>query len=296
MIREPIFKRLSPATQRRVCRFLRRFRQNTLAVAGFIIILLLFVMAIFAPYFAPYDITQTNVDHALEAPSLAHPFGTDRYGRDILSRVIVGSRIALQVAITVPLVAMVVGVPIGLLAGYFGGRFDNVLMRFMDGLFAFPSILLGLTLVAVFGQSLLNIIVALGIVFIPQFARITRGATVSVVTEDHIKAAQSLGASHARIIIVHILPFCLSAIVVQATITAALAILLESSLSFLGIGVSPPPPSWGTMLRSGREFIHSGYWWYSTFPGLAIVISVLGFNLLGDGLRDVLDPRTSPNR
>ncbi|WP_049979810.1 ABC transporter permease [Halolamina rubra] len=169
-------------------------------------------------------------------------------------------------------------------------------MRLMDSIFAFPAILLGLTLVAVFGQSLTNIVAALGIVYIPQFARVTRGSAVSVVEEEHVRVARSLGASHARIVLVHVLPFCLSAILVQATVTAALAIVLESSLSFLGVGVPSPTPSWGSILRVGKGYVDSGEWWYSVFPGVAIVVAVLGFNLLGDGLRDVLDPRTDPNR
>jgi ABC-type dipeptide/oligopeptide/nickel transport system permease subunit len=200
------------------------------------------------------------------------------------------------VAVLTPLVAMSVGVPVGLLAGYYGGRLDDALMRVMDSIFAFPTILLGLTLVAVFGQSLTNIVLALGIVFVPQFARITRGSALSVSRENHVKVARSLGASDARILALHVFPFCLSSILVQATITAALAIILESSLSFLGVGVPPPRPSWGGMLRVGKGFVGSGEWWYSVFPGLAIVLSVLGFNLLGDGLRSVLDPRTDPDR
>jgi len=281
---------------RRARRFLARFRKNRLAVIGATVLGLFLVVAIFAPQIAPYDYAATNVPERLEGPSATHPFGTDQYGRDIFSRVVYGARIAFQVAVATPLVAMLVGVPVGLLSGYFGGRVDDVLMRLMDSIFAFPSILLGLTLVAIFGQSLTNIIIALGIVFIPQFARITRGSALSVSKEAHVKAARSMGASHARILAFHVLPFCMSAILVQASIVAALAIILEASLSFLGVGVPPPRPSWGAILRVGKGFVSSGQWWYSVFPGLAIVFSVLGFNLLGDGLRDILDPRTGPNQ
>jgi peptide/nickel transport system permease protein len=263
---------------------------------GGIVLLLFLLVAIFAPQIAPYDYAAINVPENLQPPSADHPFGTDRYGRDLFSRVVYGTRIAFQVAVATPLLSMLIGVPIGLLAGYFGGRTDDVLMRLMDAIFAFPSILLGLTLIAVFGQSLTNIVVALGIVFIPQFARITRGSALSVSQEAHVKAAKSMGASHIRILGLHVLPFCMSAILVQASIVAALSIILESSLSFLGVGVPPPRPSWGALLRVGKGFLSSGQWWYSVFPGLAIVFSVLGFNLLGDGLRDVLDPRTGPNR
>lgn len=281
---------------RRARRTAGRMRRNRLALFGIVVLGFFLIVAVFAPVIAPYGFAETNVPDRLQGPSETHPFGTDQYGRDIFSRVVYGARIAFQVAVAVPLVAMVVGVPVGLLAGYYGGRIDNVLMRLMDSIFAFPSILLGLTLVAVFGQSLVNIVVALGIVFIPQFARITRGSAMSAAKEDHVKVAKSMGASDVRILGLHVLPFCISAILVQASIVAALAIVLESSLSFLGVGVPPPRPSWGAMLRVGKGFISSGQWWYSVFPGLGIVFSVLGFNLLGDGLRDVLDPRTDPDR
>jgi ABC-type dipeptide/oligopeptide/nickel transport system permease subunit len=281
---------------RRARRFARRFRRNRLATVGLLIVAGFLVVALFPEQIAPRAYDVTDVPNRLAPPSAENPMGTDRYGRDIFSRVVFGARIAFQVAVLTPLVAMAVGVPIGLLAGYYGGLLDDVLMRVMDSIFAFPTILLGLTLVAVFGQSLTNIVLALGVVFIPQFARITRGSALSVSKESHVKVARSLGASDARILALHVLPFCLSAILVQATITAALAIILESSLSFLGVGVPPPRPSWGGMLRVGKGFVGSGEWWYSVFPGLAIVLSVLGFNLLGDGLRSVLDPRTDPDR
>ncbi|GAB7014090.1 ABC transporter permease [Halolamina salina] len=282
--------------RRRGRAFAARFRQNNLAMGGLVVTTGFLLIALLAPVLAPYDPAAVDVPARLQGPSLAHPFGTDRYGRDLFSRVLFGARIALQVAVATPLVAGAVGVPIGLVAGYVGGRVDDALMRLMDSIFAFPAILLGLTLVAVFGQSLTNIVAALGIVYIPQFARVTRGSAVSVVEEEHVRVARSLGASHFRILLVHVLPFCLSAILVQATVTAALAIVLESSLSFLGVGVPSPRPSWGSILRVGKGYVDSGEWWYSVFPGVAIVIAVLGFNLLGDGLRDVLDPRTDPNR
>jgi ABC-type dipeptide/oligopeptide/nickel transport system permease subunit len=281
---------------RRIRRFGARFRRNRLAVVGLIVLTVFVLVAALAPYIAPSDPTATDVPNRLAEPSADNPMGTDQYGRDVFSRVILGTRIAFIVAIATPAVAMAVGVPIGLVTGYAGGRIDDALMRVMDSIFAFPTILLGLTLVAVFGQSVTNIVVALGIVFIPQFARITRGSAMSAASEEHVKVARSLGASHLRILGLHVLPFCLSAILVQATIVAALAIILESSLSFLGVGVPPPKPSWGAMLRVGKGYINTGEWWYSVFPGLAIVFSVLGFNLLGDGLRSVLDPRTDPER
>lgn len=292
---ESVGPRTSP-TRRRFRRFVRRFRGNQLAVIGLLVLATFVAVAALAPSLAPHDPTVTDVPNRLLSPSADHPMGTDQYGRDIFSRVLFGSRVALQVALITPLVAMSAGVPIGLAAGYFGGRVDDALMRVMDAIFSFPTILLGLTLVAVFGQSLTNIVVALGVVFVPQFARITRGSAMATAREEHVKVAKSLGASHARIVAVHVLPFCVSAILVQATIVAALAIIAESGLSFLGVGVPPPKPSWGAMLRVGKGYVNSGEWWYSVFPGLAIVFSVLGFNLLGDGLRSVLDPRTDPER
>lgn len=273
-----------------------QMRYNTFTLIGLSVLVMLLFVAVFASVLAPYDPTVTDVPNRLSPPSENHLFGTDEYGRDIFSRILFGTRIAFQVAIATPAVAMTIGVPIGLIAGYSGGRTDSALMRLMDAIFAFPTILLGLTLVAVFGQSLTNIVIAIGIVFIPQFARITRGSAMSAASDDHVKAAKSTGASDLRILVVHILPFCLSAILVQATIVGALAILLESSLSFLGVGVPPPRPSWGAMLQTGKGYINTGEWWYSVLPGLAIVVSILGFNLLGDGLRDIFDPRTDYER
>lgn len=281
--------------RRRVTRFGARFRANRLAMVGATVTLTFIVIALIAPKIVPYDPTAMNVPNRLAPPSAAHPFGTDQYGRDIFSRTLVGSRVAMKVAFAVPAVAAAVGVPIGLAAGYAGGWVENALMRVMDAIFAFPAILLGLTIVAVFGQGLTNIVVALGIVFIPQFARVTRSAALSAAREDHVKAAKSLGASHLRILGLHVFPFCLSSILVQATITGALSIIVAASLSFLGVGIQPPNPSWGIMLRTGKGFLDTA-WWYSVFPGLFIVCSVLGFNLLGDGLRDVLDPRTGPQQ
>jgi len=286
----PTAGRTSP-TRRRLRTLARRVRRSRLASAGLLVLGLFIVVAALAPEIAPYEAGTMNIQDRLQPPSADYPFGTDNYGRDIFSRVVLGSRIAMKVAFAVPLASAAVGVPIGLLSGYFGGWIDNTLMRLMDAIFAFPAVLLGLTIVAVFGSGLTNIIAALGVVFIPQFARVTRSAAVSVAREDHVKAARSLGASHARIIGRHVFPFCISAILVQATITAALAIIVEASLSFLGVGVPPPQPSWGVMLRTGKGFLDSA-WWYSVFPGVGIILSVLGFNLLGDGLRDVFDPRT----
>ena len=283
------------AKLKRVRRFAARFRKSKLAMIGAGVLSTFVFLGLFGPHLTPHDPAVMNTGNALASPSLQHPFGTDNFGRDILSRVLAGTRIALTVAVFVPIVSMSIGVPVGLVSGYFGGWIDNGLMRVMDSLFAFPAILLGLTLVAVFGQGLRNIIFAIGIVFIPQFARITRGSAASAAKEEHVKAARSMGASHTRILLYHILPFCVSAIMVQASITAAIAILVEASLSFLGVGIPAPAPSWGAMLQVAKGYVESA-WWFGFFPGLAIIFAVLGFNLLGDGLRDVLDPRMGPNR
>lgn len=270
-------------------------RESRLATAGLVVLVVFAVVAVAAPVVAPYDPGALHGEDRLEGPSPEYPLGTDYLGRDVLSRVLVGARVALAVAVAVPLVAASVGVPVGLVAGYTGGTVDDVLMRVMDAVFAFPAILLGLTIVAVFGQGLDNIVVALGIVFVPQFARVTRGSAMSATAERHVAAARAMGASHTRVVVVHVLPFCVSAILVQATVTAALAIILEASLSFLGVGVPQSTPSWGSMLREGKGYLESAPW-YSLAPGAAIVLSVLGFNLLGDGLRDVLDPRSRTER
>lgn len=281
--------------RRRVILFARRFAKSKLAVVGTVILSVFVFVGIFGPMLAPHDPAQIDTANSLAGPTMEHPMGTDHYGRDVFSRVLEGARIALIVAAAVPVLAMSVGVPIGLISGYFGGWIDNTLMRFMDSLFAFPSILLALTFVAVFGTGLFNVTVAMAIVFVPVFARITRGSAISAAQEEHVKAAQALGGSHFRVISLHVFPYCISAIMVQATITAAAAILIEASLSFLGVGIQPPDPSWGAELQVAKGYMNDA-WWFGVFPGLAIVFAVLGFNLLGDGLRDVLDPRMDPDR
>jgi len=283
------------ARRRRLALFARRFRKSKLAVIGSFVLAVFIFVGIFGPVLAPHDPAQMDTANRFLGPSFEHPMGTDHFGRDVFSRVIAGARIALIVSIAVPLLSMAVGVPVGLASGYFGGWIDNALMRVMDSLFAFPSILLALTFVAVFGTGLFNVTIAMAIVFIPVFARITRGSALSAAQEEHVKAAKAIGGSHTRIVALHIFPYCLSAIMVQATITAAVAILIEASLSFLGVGIQPPEPSWGAELQEARGYMNDA-WWFGIFPGLAIVFTVLGFNLLGDGLRDVLDPRMDPDR
>ena len=247
-------------------------------------------MAVFAPFLAPYDPFYMDTEAILSAPSAAHLLGTDNMGRDILSRIFYGARISLRVSIVSVSIATVAGVILGVAAGYFGRITDGIISRILEIMFAFPEVLLALLIMSILGPSLNNIIIAIGIVYTPIFARITRGAVLSVKDSLYVEAARSIGVRDSTIIIRHILPNILSPILVQITLSLAFAILSEASLSFLGIGVEPDIPSWGIMLNNGRAWIEIA-WWVGVFPGIAIALAVLGFNILGDGLRDVLDPR-----
>ncbi|HVL98909.1 MAG TPA: ABC transporter permease [Egibacteraceae bacterium] len=267
--------------------------RNRLAVFGFMVLALLVLAAVLGETIAPYEPNRRSADLAadrLQAPSAAHPFGTDEFGRDVLSRVIVGARVSLQVGFIAVGISLVAGVALGLVAGFYGGRIDDVVMRSMDVLFAFPWILLAIAILAVLGPGIVNAMVAIGVVFTPIFARITRGSVLSVREEVYVRAARSLGANDLRLLRRHVLPNVLAPIIVQTSISLAFAILNEAALSFLGLGVQPPAPSWGRMLAEGRGFIQQA-WWMALFPGLAIFFTVLAFNLVGDGLRDALDPR-----
>lgn len=270
--------------------FFYRLFHNKLAVTGSIILLLFILMAVFAPFLAPYDPFYMDTEAILSAPSAAHLLGTDNMGRDILSRIFYGARISLRVSIVSVSIATVAGVILGVAAGYFGRITDGIISRILEIMFAFPEVLLALLIMSILSPSLNNIIIAIGIVYTPIFARITRGAVLSVKDSLYVEAARSIGVRDSTIIIRHILPNILSPILVQITLSLAFAILSEASLSFLGIGVEPDIPSWGIMLNNGRAWIEIA-WWVGVFPGIAIALAVLGFNILGDGLRDVLDPR-----
>jgi peptide/nickel transport system permease protein len=239
---------------------------------------------------APYSPTETHLDAVLKGPSSTYLFGTDELGRDLLSRIIYGARISLQVSFGSVLIAVPFGVAFGLIAGYFGGWLDNLISRLVDIAFAFPILLLALLLVAVLGTDLNNLIVALAIVYVPRFTRITRGSVLSAKADLYVDAARSLGCANLRIMLRHILPNIVSPIIVQATVNLATAVISEASLSFLGLGVQPPIPAWGSMLNAGKHYMEQ-YPHLAIFPGLAIAVTVLGFNFLGDGLRDALDPR-----
>ena len=268
----------------------KRLRKNRLAVAGGVLLVGFVLLALVAPLVAPHDPLAQDLYNRLAAPSLTHPFGTDDFGRDILSRVIYGSRISLRIGGAAVLLALAVGTTIGLTAGYWGGALDQVLMRAMDLMLAFPSILLAIGIVAVLGPGLENAMLAVGIVAVPQYARLVRASALSVREQDYVQAVRALGASDLRILVFAVLPNCLAPLIVQSTLGLATAILDAAGLSFLGLGAQPPTPEWGAMLSGGRELILSAPW-VLTFPGVAILLTVLAFNLLGDGLRDALDPR-----
>jgi peptide/nickel transport system permease protein len=254
------------------------------------IVLLLVVLAVFAGVVAPYDPTEMQVMEALKGPSAAHWFGTDRFGRDVLSRTIHGSRIALGVALSSMGMALLAGSILGLIAGFAGGWPDLCIGRVMDVLFSFPTLVLAVAISAMLGPGLNNAVVAIAVVYAPLFCRVARGPVIAEREREHVAAAIALGAGSGRVIARHILPNILGPVVVQASVALAFAILTEASLSYVGLGTQPPDPSWGTMLNEGRTYLETAPW-MSVFPGLAIMLAVLGFNLLGDGLRDILDPK-----
>ncbi|MDR5682477.1 MAG: ABC transporter permease [Armatimonadota bacterium] len=264
--------------------------RNRGAVGGLVLLVFAIGVAVGAPWLAPYDPTYQDLLAPLEPPSRKHPFGTDEVGRDILSRVIYGSRISLSVGLISVSIGGTAGVTLGLVSGFYGGRLDDVILRVMDLMLAFPGILLALAIVAVLGPGLFNVMIAVGIAATPSFTRVTRGQTLSVREMDYVVGARAIGCTNARVIWRYVLPNVLPSIIVLATLGLASAILAASGLSFLGLGAQPPTPEWGAMLSSGRAYLRQA-WWITTFPGLAIMLTVLGMNMLGDGLRDALDPK-----
>ena len=282
--------RLSASPIERVRDLWTMLRRSKLALIGLAIITVLVVLAIIGPAIAPYDPNDLDVRQRSLPPSIAHPFGTDDRGRDVLSRVLYGARVSLQVAVIAVGISTTLGVLLGAVSGYFGGWADEVIMRFSDILFAFPAILLAIAIMGVLGPSVTNAMIAIGIVYTPIFARITRASVLVIRSEVFVEAAQATGASAPRIVARHVMPNVVAPIIVETTLSLAFAILAEAALSFLGLGTPPPAPSWGRMLSEGRNYIQDAPW-MGLFPGLAIVLSVIGFNFLGDGLRDALDPR-----
>ncbi|MGH6930573.1 MAG: ABC transporter permease [Dongiaceae bacterium] len=259
------------------------------ALFGIVVLGVLALAAVFGPLISPYDPNAMAFD-MMVPPSWAHPLGTDDLGRDLLSRIIVGTQVSLFVGVVTVVIALVAGVTLGILAGYFGGWLDHVIMRYIDLQWAFPNFIIAVYLVAVFGTGLLNLIVAISLAFLDDFARIARGMTLSIKEEQYVAAARTVGVSHWRIMWRHILPNAAAPIIVQATVSVSYAILAEASLSFLGLGVEATTPTWGLILSDGRSFIMRALW-LGIFPGVAIMLTVLSINFIGDALRDFLDVR-----
>ena len=270
--------------------FWEHFMRNRLAVMGLGIVVALVIVALFAPFFAPQDPTIQSLPDKRAKPGGKFILGADEFGRDILSRLIYGTRVALLVGILSVAIALVLGMALGTVSGFFGGMADNLIMRSLDILLAFPYLLLAIAVVSAIGPGVLNTTIAVGIWATPGFARIIRASVITIKKADYVQAAKALGASNPRIILSHVTPNFISPVIVYSTLYMANAILVEAALSFLGLGVQPPTPSWGLMVSSGRDFLLSAPH-IATLPGIAIMVTVLGFNLLGDGLRDSLDPR-----
>jgi peptide/nickel transport system permease protein len=270
---------------------LRRFRENKLAVAGLIVIVLMYAVAIAAPLISRYDPTVLQPGARSKPPSAEHWLGTDRNTRDVYARLIVGARVSLSVGFTAVLIIMSVGTALGAIAGFFGGIVDAIIMRFTDILLSIPQILLLISAAALFKASLKTTVIVIGLTSWPGAARLVRGQFLSLRNQEFVTAARAIGATPAQIIRRHLFPNTLAVIIVEATLWLSYAILLEAALSYLGLGVQIPTPSWGNMLQQGQTELLNGAWWLTLFPGLAIFITVLAFNLMGDGLRDALDPR-----
>ena len=274
---------------RQIRPFLRRFARNKGALFGAFIVLIFLIVGALPGLIAPYDPYASNLQNRLSAPSRDHWLGCDEFGRDVLSRIIYGARLSILIGGLGVFLAILIGVPLGILSGYFGGLAENLIMRLIDIMLAFPGILLAIAIVSVLGFGLTNVIIAIGIFSIPTYARLTRGAVLAVKNLDYITSARALGSGHLRIIFRDVLPNSLSPLIVQTTLRIATALLTASSLSFLGLGAQPPLPEWGAMLSNARVYIRMAPH-LIMFPGLAIMLVVLAFNLMGDGLRDTLDP------
>jgi len=270
--------------------FSRHILHNRLSLTGLILICALLILAIVGPSIAPYGPYKTDPINKLAAPNRTHIFGTDHLGRDILTRVLHGAQISVTIAVIILVVSGSIGTLIGIVAGYFGGGIDNVLMRITDIFLAFPRLILAMAVAAALGRSLNNVVLAVAFTTWTIFARLARGQAMAVKEEDYIEAARASGATNRRILLVHVLPLCISPVIIQGTISMGGIILVVAGLGFIGFGAQPPTPEWGVMVSDGRNYLPTG-WWACVFPGLAIMFTVLGFNLLGDGVRDILDPR-----
>jgi len=275
--------------------FWRHFKKNRLGVGGLVIIVIVFLIAILVPFLSPYDPGKTDVSLKLKSPSFLHYLGTDQLGRDVFSRMLYGSRISLSVGFVAVGISILIGILVGAMAGYKGGWVDSLLMRFVDIMLSFPSFFLILTVVAILRPNIYNVMIVIGITSWEGTARFVRAEFLSLRERDYVQAARALGVKDRRIIFRHILPNALAPVFVTASLGVASAILVEAGLSFLGFGVQPPAPSWGNILTEGRTYIFDA-WWLTVFPGLAILITVLSFNLFGEGLRDAIDPRLRGRR
>jgi peptide/nickel transport system permease protein len=287
---EAISPRPSATLPRLAGAMLRAFNTNKTSWAGLVIFLLILLLAIFAPWIAPHDPIEQDIFSKLQPPSATYWLGTDYYGRDILSRLLHGARYSLLIGIAATFFAMVLGSFIGIISGYYGGRFDTITMQVMDILLAFPSLILGLIIVAMLGPTLMNIIIAIALTSVPSFARIARAPTIAVKEREFVEAGRSLGYSDARLMFIHILPNIAAEILVMFSLWTASSIRTEASLAFIGLGMKPPTPTWGGMIREGFENILESYW-LALMPGVAILLVVFALNLLGDGLRDAIDPK-----
>jgi len=264
--------------------------KSPLSLLGAFIIICFLSVALFAPFLAPHAPLKQNVENRLQPPSMSFLLGTDNMGRDILSRIIYGTRISVMVGLIVITIGASIGIAIGAVSGYIGGAGDNILMRIADMFLSFPPLILAMAIAAALGPNLRNTIIAIALVRWPVYARLVRSQVLSLKNSQYVEAIRSMGGSDLRILFIHILPNCMAPIIVRATMDLGTAILAAAGLSFIGFGAQPPTPEWGAMISDGRQYIVSE-WWVSTFPGLAILIVVVGFNILGDGLRDILDPR-----
>ncbi|SFN98550.1 ABC transporter permease [Proteiniclasticum ruminis] len=268
----------------------RRLKQNKAAMLGLLVMVILILAAVFADYVAPYGYDDQDLMRRFQTPNKDHWFGTDNFGRDIFSRIVYGAQVSLKVGLIAVGIAMFIGGALGAVAGFYGGKIDNVIMRFIDILLAVPSILLAISIVAALGPELRNVMIAVGIGSIPSYGRIVRASVLSLRDQEFIEAARAVGADDTRLILKHIIPNSMAPLIVQATIGVANAILSAAGLGFIGLGIQPPLAEWGAMLNSGRQYIRD-YPHLTAFPGLAIMITIFALNLLGDGLRDALDPR-----
>ncbi|KXO16066.1 putative dipeptide ABC transporter, permease protein DppC [Clostridiales bacterium KA00134] len=276
--------------KKRLFTFIKNFSKNKLALLGFFILLVIFFMAIFAPYLTPYNYADQNLQETFLSPSARHIMGTDKFGRDIFTRILFGARISLKIGFISMALAAVSGILIGLISGFYGGFLDNALMRLMDIMLSIPGLVMAIAISASLGGGMKNLIIAVAVAAIPGYAKIVRGQALVFKEKEFVEAARILGASDFNIMFKQILPNCLAPVIVQMTIGVGYAVLSAASLSFIGMGIEPPMPEWGQMLSEGRDFIRD-YPYITMFPGISIAITILALNILGDGLRDALDPK-----